>query len=107
MEDRELLAALESLGLDRENHRAVMVLPLIEVAWADGRIQRAERKQIRAICRRYDITATDAWLERWLSRRPSKKTFLSAHTVLLALMARHKEDLQPIDTIDSLLELCL
>jgi len=37
MDDRELLAALEGLGLGRENHRAVLLLPLIEVAWADGR----------------------------------------------------------------------
>jgi hypothetical protein len=107
MDDRELLIALEGLGLGRDNHRAVLLLPLIEVAWADGRIQRAERRRLSAIAKRYGISTTEGWLDRWLARRPSKKTFLAAHTTLLALMARHKEDLAPIETLDSLLDLCL
>ncbi|MEQ1572528.1 MAG: hypothetical protein ABMA64_43310, partial [Myxococcota bacterium] len=92
MDDRELLAALEGLGLSREHHRAALLLPLIEVAWADGRIQRAERRRLLAIAKRHHLALPEGWLERWLGRKPSKKAFLAAHTAVLALMARHDPD---------------
>jgi hypothetical protein len=109
MDDRELLAALEGLGLGRENHRAVLLLPLIEVAWADGRIQRAERRKLFAVAKERGLATQDGWLDRWLKRRPSKKVFLAAHTALLALMNRagHEGDeFGAPTTLDELLDLC-
>lgn len=115
MDDLELTTALESLGLDRETHRAVLLLPLVEVAWADGRVQRAERRRIAAIAKAHGITLREGWLERWLSRRPSVKTFLAARTVLLALMARSARQSEvdgaprpppAIETLEGLLDLC-
>jgi tellurite resistance protein len=107
LDDEELTATLESLGLGRENHRAVVLLPLIEVAWADGRVQTAERLRIVQIARKYGIDGKSEWLARWLRRRPSHKTFLAARTALLDLMARSGHHNEPISSLDDLLNLCV
>lgn len=107
LNDDELNATLESLGLSRQNHRAVVLLPLIEVAWADGRIQRAERVRIVQIARRFGIDGRSPWLARWLDKRPSRKIFLAARTALLDLMARSDYGEPPIDSLDDLLDCCL
>ena len=46
MTDVELTAALGNLGLNRHNYRAVALIPLIEVAWADGKMDAREREAI-------------------------------------------------------------
>jgi tellurite resistance protein len=108
MDDRALTEALAGLGLDRENHRAVALLPLVEVAWADGRVQQAEKRLILEIAERYGVEPGDAWLQRWLAKRPNATTFLAARTVLLALMARDgRSDVKAPDTLVELLELCV
>lgn len=107
MTDGELTTALANLGLNRSNYRAVALLPLVEVAWADGRIQRAERQLIVRIAQRYGIEPGDAWLDRWLKRRPSATTFLAARTVLLALMSRKGQDPGTPDSPAALLDLCV
>ena len=58
-DDEELTAALTRLGLDATNWRAVSLLPLVEVAWADGRIQVAERKLLTQVCLLYTSDAAD------------------------------------------------
>ncbi|MEQ1503510.1 MAG: DUF533 domain-containing protein, partial [Myxococcota bacterium] len=107
MEDDELARALHGLGLGRDNHQAVVLLPLIEVAWADGRIQRAEKRRLVQIARQHGIPVEQAWLDRWLKRRPSTHAFLAARTVLLALMARGGRPVPALASLDQLLELCL
>jgi tellurite resistance protein len=107
LDDEELTATLESLGLGRDNHRAVVLLPLIEVAWADGRVQTAERLRIVQIARQYGFDGKSAWLTRWLRRRPSHKTFLAARTALLDLMARSGHGEEPIASLDDLINLCV
>jgi tellurite resistance protein len=107
LDDEELTATLESLGLGRDNHRAVVLLPLIEVAWADGRVQTAERLRIVQIARKYGFDGKSEWLARWLRRRPSHKTFLAARTALLDLMARSGHGQEPIASLDDLLNWCV
>lgn len=108
MDDRDLTEALGALGLDRSTYAAVALLPLVEVAWADGRVQRAERDLIAEIAQRYGLLPDDAWLKRWLDRRPAPTTFLAARTVLLALMSRAgRDDVRSPETLESLLDLCM
>lgn len=49
--DLELAAELRALGFDGERARVLDLLPLIWVAWADGKIQRGERARIMEILR--------------------------------------------------------
>ena len=44
--DAESVRELASLGLDKRNYKAVCLLPLVEIAWADGVVQPGERTAI-------------------------------------------------------------
>jgi tellurite resistance protein len=108
VDDAELTRSLARLGLDQKNWRAVSLLPLIEVAWADGKVQDAERKLLVEVAARYGLDPGSAFLKKWLARRPAKADFLRARTLLLQLWRRAGpgEVRQP-ETLEQLLDLCL
>lgn len=69
-----LLERVRALGFDGDTGRMFDVLPLIYVAWADGRVQPAERASILEVLRIRDISPdSEAWLftEALLEQRPS------------------------------------
>jgi len=73
---------LAELKIPRENHRLVMLLPMVYVAWADGRIQARERSLIVRIAEDHGLLENGgrSTLERWLSVPPTEsqlKTDLS------------------------------
>ena len=70
----ELEATLTSLGLKRTSYRALMLLPLVYVAWADGKIEHVELTRILSFAQaRLHMTPdTVAVLERWLHEPPSQ-----------------------------------
>lgn len=66
---------LKDLRVPRDAYRVVSLLPLVYVAWADGKIQKGERDLILQIARErgmLDHGGEDA-LSRWLSEPPSKQ----------------------------------
>lgn len=69
----DLEAALEELGVEKSAAKVVGLLPLVYVAWADGKIQKAEREQIVHAAQELGWLegGGDAVLERWLTTRPS------------------------------------
>lgn len=71
--DDTLLQDLRRLGLTESSYRALLLLPLVEVAWADGRIQAAEAAAIEDLARKNDFFSTEAQalLQRWLAAPPS------------------------------------
>jgi hypothetical protein len=86
-----LLDQLMALGIRAETVAALSVVPLVEVAWADGELDAKERRAIvdRAGVAR-DATA-GALLEAWLDRRPDSK-LLTAWTQMVRTMS---EQLDP------------
>ena len=110
MNDLELIAQLHTLGLDAESFRAVALLPLIEVAWADEKIQPQERKSILLIAKGHNLlvgAAADV-VERWLTRRPTPEEFERGRKVL-AILAHRRSGLgsdMPEHVIDTIVELC-
>lgn len=107
-ENRELEQGLARLGLDRDGWRAISLLPLIEVAWADGRVQDAERKLLEEVARGYGIGADHPFLKRWLKKRPPRADFLRARTLLLRLWRRAgPQEVKQPETLEQLLDLCL
>lgn len=66
---------MKELGLERKTYRALMLLPLVYVAWADGHVQHVERELILKFAKtRLHFTAnTAAVLERWLKEAPSEE----------------------------------
>lgn len=70
----DVAAAMEQLGVDREAYRVLGLLPLVYVAWADGKVQRAERETILRAAGELGWLADggQAALERWLTERPTE-----------------------------------
>jgi hypothetical protein len=77
-------ALLEELHIPADSYRLVMLLPLVYVAWADGRIQDKERAMIRRIAEEHQLLADGghATLERWLSIAPTEDQLRSGMAIL-------------------------
>lgn len=110
MNDLELIAKLQQLGLDADSFRAVALLPLIQVAWADQRVQPQERKAILLIAKGHDLLAGSAGeiVHRWLEDRPSEEHFALGREVL-GTLAQRKQGLgadMPESVLDTVVELC-
>lgn len=86
-----ILEKLMELGIRAETVAALSIVPLIEVAWADGALDAKER---RAVVERAGVardSTAGALLEAWLDRRPDP-TLLIAWTHLVQAMS---EQLDP------------
>jgi hypothetical protein len=73
IESAEILEKLCALGVDAETWTAVSVAPLIEVAWADGKVDDAERQAVLSGAEANGITSGSTsyqLLESWLEHRP-------------------------------------
>jgi hypothetical protein len=66
---------LAGLGLTRATYRALMLLPLVYVAWADGSVQNVERELILKFAgKRLHLTPdTMKVIEGWLEKAPSRE----------------------------------
>ena len=90
MTDAELREALAQMGIREEDLRAVLLLPLVEVAWADGRMHETERAVILKTARTYGLVSSPGAqvLAGWLETRPSPEVQQLAHRVVVALSKR-------------------
>jgi hypothetical protein len=73
--DEAVLDALVALELAPETVAAFSVVPLVEVAWADGKIQSKERAAILKAAQERGVTegtATHDLLVGWLDRKPDQ-----------------------------------
>ena len=74
--DEEIIEALQRLGYTRDTWRLFYLMPLVEVAWANGYVADPARKLILEIAKSHKITEdTPAYkqLEEWLTDKPSDK----------------------------------
>ncbi|HUT13994.1 MAG TPA: hypothetical protein VMY37_02470 [Thermoguttaceae bacterium] len=74
--DEDLLGQLDKLNLGPETLAALSLVPLIAVAWADGKMDAKERQAVLAAAEQKDIQADHPGhqlLEGWLQRPPDKK----------------------------------
>lgn len=90
MTDAELAAVLHSLGIDEESCGAVVLLPLVQVAWADGRVQDEERELILSIASARGLLTGDGerLLDGWLHYRPSPRYIERGRAALIELAKR-------------------
>ena len=69
----EVLEKLCELGIESDTWAAVSIAPLVEVAWADGKIEASEREAVLSAAAANGITSgTPSYLllESWLKQRP-------------------------------------
>jgi hypothetical protein len=71
--DEAVLRKLTELGVQPETWAAVAIAPLVEVAWADGKVEDSERRAVLSGAEANGVardTASYELLEAWLNRRP-------------------------------------
>jgi hypothetical protein len=86
-------AWLAELKIPRENYRLVMLLPMVYVAWADGRVQSAERKLILQIAADRSLLENGGreTLDQWLSVAPSTARLRTDLAILNELCNSHSK----------------
>jgi hypothetical protein len=87
IDEPELLRRVTDLGLNQETGAAILLAPLVQVAWAEGRVTDAERTIVLELAASRGVTAGmpahDTLLE-WLRQRPSDALFETAMEVMRA-----------------------
>lgn len=110
MNDERVKVELDALGLREDTYRAILLLPLVEVAWADGEIQAEEREEILSYAEGNRLLAGDAHrvVEDWLTDRPTEDYFERGRAALVKL-AHYKDgfgrDIHPAH-VDDVLDYC-
>ncbi len=78
--NRQTLEKLVELGLDTATWTALSIVPLVEVAWADGKVDSRERAAVLEAAHDQGIakgTPSHELLESWLASRPAGSLFAS------------------------------
>ncbi len=106
IKNEAILDKLMELGIRPETVAALALVPLAEVAWADGSIDARERSLVLERAEKSGIApgSTDhALLESWLERRPEPK-LLSAWTQMVRGLREHMTAEQAGALRDGLIE---
>jgi hypothetical protein len=94
MEDGAVIRLLADLGMDELSYKALPLLPLVQVAWADGEVQDKEAVLIETI-------AEDRWqvgpeglllLRNWLRYRPTEDYLRRGREALVAVARQPGDD---------------
>jgi hypothetical protein len=81
VDDPQLLQRIVALGVTRETGSAFLLLPLVQVAWADGKVTHHERDAVLNIGARRGLQpngAEHAQVIKWLGERPSEDHYEAA-----------------------------
>ena len=90
IESDEILEKLCALGIDADTWTAVSIAPLVEVAWADGKIDDPERQAVLSGAEANGITSDSPGyqlLESWLAHRPDGRLLEVWGTFIVGLCA--------------------
>jgi hypothetical protein len=87
--DDEVLRDLQEMGYTRELVPLLHLVPLVQVAWAEGNVSQRERELILQAARSHGVepgSLPDQKLDEWLDQRPSGEFFERTLRVLGALL---------------------
>ncbi|HEY6360246.1 MAG TPA: hypothetical protein VIX63_04040 [Vicinamibacterales bacterium] len=89
LQDPEMLQELQALGFTPDTVVLLPLVPLVQMAWAEGGVSEAERKLIVQLARARGIaegSAADRQLSAWLSTRPAPDVFTRASRLIQAML---------------------
>jgi hypothetical protein len=104
--DPEVSRELADLGFTPETVKLLPLVPVLEMAWAEGGVTDAERKLVVDVARARGIvekSAADTQLAEWLDRRPDDNVFRRAGRLISALFA---SDARVAITPDDIIKYC-
>lgn len=108
LQDPELLRELQALGFTPDTLSLLPLVPVVQVAWADGGVEAAERTALNKLARARGIaedSPADRQLQEWLSFRPSDAVFASAARLIRAVLEGQGPELAGL-TADDLVKYC-
>jgi hypothetical protein len=88
--DPAIIGELAELGFTPETVKLLPLIPVIEMAWAEGGVSGAERKLVVDLARTRGVapgSEADRQLSEWLGKRPGEAVFRRAARLINALMA--------------------
>ena len=89
LDDREQLQELQDLGFTPDTVVLLPMVPIIQMAWAEGGITKAERELILRLARSRGIeegSAADHLLTEWMANRPVEAVFAGARRLIRAVL---------------------
>jgi hypothetical protein len=81
VDDPELLHRIMALGVTLETGAALLLAPLVQVAWAEGKVTDRERETVLRFARERGVEETShahAQIQEWLRVRPADELFDAA-----------------------------
>jgi hypothetical protein len=108
LREPELLNELQALGFTPETVSLLPLVPVIQVAWADGGVEAAERTVLTKLARTRGIaenSPADDQLQLWLSTRPDDAVFASATRLIRAMLQGQGPEVAGL-TADDLVKYC-
>lgn len=95
VQDEKLADELTKAGFDGDSIRALFILPLIQVAWADNEVQPEERANILSVVKERGIEPNSkaySLVSKWLSSGSDDAQYLKAKTLVEPLLGQVKTD---------------
>jgi hypothetical protein len=89
LSDPALLQDLQELGFTGDTVRLLPLVPVLQVAWAEGGVDARERDLLVQLARRRGIAEgsdADRQLSAWMAERPAEIVFTSAGRLIRALL---------------------
>jgi len=86
--DPEMVQELEALGFTPETVSLLPLVPIVQIAWAEGGVSDDERRLIVQLARQRGImpgSAGDRQLSAWLGQKPSDEVFARALRLVRAM----------------------
>src|SRR5262245_47456817 len=107
--DAAILNDLLALGYSTDTLALLYLVPLVQVAWADGHVSDREQKMIQDIALARGIhhdSTIGQQLQRWLTHRPSDADFDRTIRVIVALL-KARSDAERATSEQDLLSFCM
>ena len=93
--DPDLVKDLQDLGFTPETIAVLPLVPIVQMAWAEGGITSAERQLLVTLARQRGIASgstADAQLSEWMTHRPSDEVFARATRLIRAMLEEGGSD---------------
>jgi hypothetical protein len=106
--DPETLTELQSLGFSPETINLLPLVPVLQVAWAEGGITPAERDQLLKLASGRGITEgspAHVLLLEWMTARPAEAVFTGAGRLINALLSSGAQAVADLSA-DDLVKYC-
>lgn len=108
LRDPDLLQELQALGFAPDTVILLPLVPIVQVAWAEGSVTDAERALIVKLARERGVapgSAADRELSAWLIERPSDDVFARATRLIRAMLDQPAAE-GPTVTVEDLMRHC-